>query len=88
MPALPPSRRGQKNVKPNLMIDLSREVARNVYDKRSNPDGVVDLGSSKNGLMLDDLQKWIKTHESVDDRRNCEPSLPLQQHVKVHISQT
>lgn len=71
MPALPPSRRGQQNVKPDLMIDLSREVARNAYSKNGNPGGIIDLGSSKNHLMLDELQKWVKNHETADDRRNC-----------------
>lgn len=74
MPALPPSRRGQQNVKPDLMIDLSREVAQNAYNKNDNPSGIIDLGSSKNHLMLNDLQKWVKNNETADDRRNCKRS--------------
>lgn len=75
MPALPPSRRGQQNVKPDLMIDLSREVAQNAYNKKKNPDGIVDLGSAVNELMLGDLQKWVKNHEAAEDTRNCKPTL-------------
>lgn len=71
-PGLPPSRRGQQNVKPDLMIDLSREVARNAFDRNSNPSGIVDLGSSVNVMMLDELQKWVATHETAQDRMDCE----------------
>lgn len=73
MPALPPSRRGQQNAKtPNWMTDLRREVARDAYDK-SNPGGIVDLGSAENLLMLGALQKWTRSHETADDRSNCRP---------------
>lgn len=53
------------------MIDLSREMARNTYHKNSNPDGIIDLGSAENHMMLDALQTWAKSHETADDRRNC-----------------
>lgn len=72
MTALPPSHRGQQNVQPDIMIDLSRRVAENTYDKETNPDGIVDLGSAKNELMLDDLERWLKNSETAEDRRNCE----------------
>lgn len=71
MPPFPPSQRGQKNVKPDLMIDLSRRVEENAYDKKSNPDGIIDLGSATNDLMKKDLARWIKKHETEDDRQRC-----------------
>lgn len=71
MTPLPPSRRGQQNVKPDLMIDLSRRVAENAYDKKSNPGGIVDMGSAINELMIDDLLRWQKKHETAEDRRKC-----------------
>lgn len=72
MASFPTSRRGQENVKPDLMIDLSRRVAENAYDEKSNPGGIVDMGSAVNQLMLDDLLKWQKKRETPQDRRNCE----------------
>lgn len=71
MAPFPTSRRGQQNVKPDLMIDLSRRVAENAYNKNSNPTGIIDLGSAVNDLMIDDLGKWIKKHETSEDRKNC-----------------
>lgn len=71
MAPLPPSRRGQRNVKPDLMIDLSRRVAENAYDKKANPGGIVDMGSAINELMIDDLLRWQRKHETAEDRRKC-----------------
>lgn len=74
MPALLPSRRGQQKVlTPDWVIDLRREVARDAYDKKSNPGGIVDLGSAGNLLMSGALQKWTRSHETADDRNNCRP---------------
>lgn len=82
MPSFPTSRRGQQNVKPDLMIDLSRRVAENAYDKKSNPGGIVDMGSSINEMMLEDLVRWQKKHETSEDRRKCRRpnSLPVTNH--------
>lgn len=71
MPAFPPAKRGLQNVKPDLMIDLSRKIADNAYDKKVNPDGIIDLGSAKNEVMLDDLEVWLKKHETAVDKKNC-----------------
>lgn len=84
MPALPPSNRGQDNVHPDLMIDLSRRLARNAYDRKSNPSGIVDLGSATNELMLGELQKWYSKYKRTDDKARylryndtqCAPGLP------------
>lgn len=54
------------------MIDLSRRVAEDAYDEKFNPGGIVDMGSAVNQLMLDDLLKWQKKHETPQDRRRCE----------------
>ncbi|KAF3765601.1 hypothetical protein M406DRAFT_36947 [Cryphonectria parasitica EP155] len=51
------------------MIDLSRRLAKNAYDEKTNPDGIVDLGSAINELMLDDLEKWLRNKETTEDRR-------------------
>lgn len=71
MTALPPSARGQQNVKPNLMIDLSRRLAQNAYNEKTNPTGIIDLGSASNALMLDEMESWLKTTETAEDKRNC-----------------
>ncbi|PSR99291.1 pyridoxal phosphate-dependent transferase [Coniella lustricola] len=71
MTAFPPSTRGQQNVKPNLMIDLSRRVAQNAYDEKTNPTGIIDLGSASNALMRDEVESWVKRTETAGDIRNC-----------------
>ncbi|KUI73617.1 1-aminocyclopropane-1-carboxylate synthase-like protein 1 [Cytospora mali] len=84
MPPFPPSHRGQDNVRPDLMIDLSRRLAHNTYDKKSNPSGIVDLGSATNELMLGELQKWLSKNKRSDDKARylkyndtqCSPELP------------
>lgn len=46
-------------MRPDLMIDLSRRMAENQYDEKTNPEGIVDLGSALNDLMEDDLAPWV-----------------------------
>lgn len=75
MPPLPPSRRGQDNVKPDQMVDLSRRLAQNAYDKKSNPSGIVDIGSAKNELMLDELQTWLAKYDDSRDKAECKSAL-------------
>lgn len=55
------------------MIDLSRRLARNAYDRKSNPSGIVDLGSATNELMLGELQKWYSKYKRNDDKARCKP---------------
>lgn len=60
--ALPPSRRGRQNIQPDLMIDLSRMMEKDRYDPLKNPEGIIDLGSAINELMLDDIAAWTRWH--------------------------
>ncbi|KAF6794189.1 1-aminocyclopropane-1-carboxylate synthase-like protein [Colletotrichum sojae] len=60
--ALPPSRRGRQNIQPDLMIGLSRMMEKDRYDSLKNPQGIIDLGSAINELMLDDIAAWTKWH--------------------------
>lgn len=53
------------------MIDLSRRLAHNAYDKKSNPTGIVDLGSATNDLMLDELLKWMSKNKRGEDKAKC-----------------
>lgn len=58
-----PSKRGLANLKPDLMIDIQYEVAKYPsYDPDTNPDGVIDIASSKNGLMDDFLENYCSKH--------------------------
>lgn len=59
------------------MIDLSRRLAQNAYDKKSNPSGIVDLGSANNELVLDELQTWLARHEDGKDRAECKTTLSV-----------
>ncbi|KAK2728894.1 1-aminocyclopropane-1-carboxylate synthase-like protein [Colletotrichum kahawae] len=58
--ALPPSRRGRQNVRPDLMIDLSRQLEENKYHPTKSPKGIIDLGSAVNELMLEDIAGWTR----------------------------
>lgn len=66
------------------MIDLSRRLAQNTYHKKFNPSGIVDLGSAKNELMIDELQTWLARHDDEKDKADylkyndtqCSPALP------------
>ncbi|KAH0428537.1 aminotransferase class I and II [Colletotrichum camelliae] len=58
--ALPPSRRGRRNVQPDLMIDLSRRLEQDQYHPSKNPKGIIDLGSAVNELMLEDIASWTR----------------------------
>ncbi|TID06429.1 1-aminocyclopropane-1-carboxylate synthase-like protein 1 [Colletotrichum higginsianum] len=58
--ALPPSRRGQKGIRSDMMTDLRKRLEENPYDLEKNPKGIIDLGSAVNDLMLDDLSGWTK----------------------------
>lgn len=60
MTPLQPSKRALANIKPDLMIDLSRKLAQDEYDASTNPNGIVDLGSAINTLMQDDLGSWLQ----------------------------
>lgn len=62
------------------MIDLSRRLAQNTYHKKYNPSGIVDLGSAKNELMIDELQTWLARHDDEKDKADCKaaPSPPGQ----------
>ena len=53
------------------MVDLSRRLAQNAYHKKFNPTGIVDLGSAKNELMLDELQTWLARHGDEKDEAEC-----------------
>lgn len=53
------------------MIDLSRRLAQNAYHKKSNPTGIVDMGSATNEMMLGDLQKWLGRYKRSDDKARC-----------------
>lgn len=64
---LPPSKRGLANIKQDLMLDLSREVAQiPPFDEKLHPDGLIDITSSVNALMLKDLEKYMKAKIPVD----------------------
>lgn len=64
---LPPSKRGLANIKEDLMLDLSREIEKmTAYDEKLHPDGLIDLTSSLNELMLPDLQDYFRTNINVD----------------------
>ena len=71
MAALPPSKRGLKNVKPDLMIDLSRKLEGNRYHPKTNPDGIIDIGSAYNELMLHDLEVWTRRNFHTKDVQSC-----------------
>lgn len=58
------------------MIDLSRRLAQNAYHKKSNPTGIVDMGSATNDLMLGELQKWLGRYKRSDDKARCKPLMP------------
>ncbi|KAK1974250.1 aminotransferase class I and II [Colletotrichum cereale] len=55
-----PSLRGQKIIWPSSATELGRKLEQNSYDAVKNPKGIIDLGSSVNELMLDDLSGWTK----------------------------
>lgn len=57
------------------MIDLSRRLAQNAYHKKFNPSGIVDLGSAKNELMIDELQTWLARHDDEKDKAECKTTL-------------
>lgn len=57
------------------MVDLSRRIAQNAYHKKFNPSGIVDLGSAKNELMMDELQTWLARHDDEKDKAECKTTL-------------
>jgi hypothetical protein len=58
--AFPPSKRGQSNITRDLMMDLSREAAAMPeYHRETNPHGMVDLTSSINNIMQEEIQSYI-----------------------------
>lgn len=57
------------------MVDLSRRVEQNAYHKKFNPSGIVDLGSAKNELMIDELQTWLARHDDEKDKAECKTTL-------------
>lgn len=57
------------------MVDLSRRIAENAYHKKFNPSGIVDLGSAKNELMIDELQTWLARHDDEKDKAECKTTL-------------
>ena len=64
---LPPSRRALKNIKPDLMLDLSREMADiPAYDEKAHPEGLIDITSSINALMIRELEQYVKTKVSIN----------------------
>ncbi|KAL9005587.1 MAG: hypothetical protein Q9188_001635 [Gyalolechia gomerana] len=53
------SKRGQKNVSAGEAFDKLVEIFTNVYDKDSNPDGMISLGVAENGLMHEELASYF-----------------------------
>ncbi|KAL8942591.1 MAG: hypothetical protein Q9216_001573 [Gyalolechia sp. 2 TL-2023] len=60
------SDRGQKNVSAGEAFDKLVEIFTNVYDKDSNPDGIISLGVAENGLMHKELAAYFN---KIIDRR-------------------
>ncbi|KAJ6031929.1 hypothetical protein N7540_002661 [Penicillium herquei] len=57
-----PSKRGQSNITRDLMMDLSREAeAMPPYNRQAEPNGLVDLMSSLNDLMQDEMRSYISS---------------------------
>ncbi|KAJ5725331.1 uncharacterized protein N7483_006688 [Penicillium malachiteum] len=55
-----PSKRGQSNITRDLMMDLSREAeAMSPYNRQTAPNGLVDLTSSLNDLMQNEMRSFI-----------------------------
>ncbi|KAJ5614560.1 hypothetical protein N7528_008214 [Penicillium herquei] len=55
-----PSKRGQANITRDLMMDLSREAeAMPPYNRQTTPNGLVDLTSSLNDLMQNEMRSYI-----------------------------
>src|SRR6478735_3510935 len=67
--AMPPSHRGLQNLRKDLMIDLSRRIRTNPYDNATNREGIIDMRPAINGLMLDDLQAWLKKQKFGEKQR-------------------
>ncbi|KAJ0167207.1 1-aminocyclopropane-1-carboxylate synthase-like protein 1 [Colletotrichum tanaceti] len=95
--ALPPSRRGQKGIRPDMMTGLRKRLEENPYDPEKNPKGIIDLGSAVNELMLDDLSGWTKRNVKkghLKSNQQDQPSLPkvaaefMNEHFRVRLPLT
>lgn len=47
------------------MFDLEREKEKyQAYDPEKCPDGLIDISSAKNTLMLDDIRQWCARRQN------------------------
>lgn len=47
-------------MKPGTMRDLTRYVMENKYHPYKNPNGILDMGSSMNEIMMDEMSSFTK----------------------------
>lgn len=74
MAGLRPSERGAANLRPSLMIDLQREQEKYpAYHPIHCPDGLIDISSAENRLMLKEIDAWSRraSEALLHDLSNC-----------------
>ncbi|KAH6967849.1 pyridoxal phosphate-dependent transferase [Ilyonectria sp. MPI-CAGE-AT-0026] len=70
---LPPSCRGVANLKSTPMMDLQQKKAEYPeYNPRDCPDGLIDISSATNILMLQEYKSWVDEHsvQLLDDLKS------------------
>lgn len=56
------SHRARLNIEQNDFIKIIFEILKNLYDRETNPNGVVNLGVAENSLMHDELVEFTNKH--------------------------
>ncbi|KAK1955845.1 aminotransferase class I and II [Colletotrichum sublineola] len=57
---LTPSLQDQRSIASSSVTDFGLKLEQNSFHAIKNPKGIIDLGSTANELMLDDLSGWTK----------------------------
>ncbi|KAA8912726.1 putative aminotransferase [Sphaerosporella brunnea] len=61
------SSRAAAKIVDNTLLEKYEALAANLYDRETNPEGIINLGVAENALMYEELIEFINKNLSVDD---------------------
>lgn len=76
-PALGPSRRALRYTGPDSLADVNDIVDDDVYHPQSNPDGILNLGTTMNPLMADFVDEFLRKRFKINAKLRMKARLHL-----------
>lgn len=80
--ALGPSRRALRYTGPDSLAEVNDIVDDDIYHPQSNPDGIINLGTTMNPLMADFVDRFLR------DRRRINAELRMKARLHLYCTET